>query len=297
MPTVGDVPPHVEGENAALALRQRLDLGDAPINIWDLIRDVGVLVRHDFGADFGDGMYIRKDGRSLIIVNSERRPARQRFTAAHELGHHELHRHGQDNLLIGDVDVVGKRRKAPAEQAANAFAANLMAPTRAVLAKLGRLRGTKVKPIDIAQLMGRFGLSYEAMCWRLRSIDVISKAHAQTLLAEPSVEQLLATAGIDEEANFPPGPVLPPEFVANVDKLWRHHAIDDDRYAQMLRTDEHGLRAQREQRGVECDDLPDIDEAAPPPRCSTDDLNNRGGHGRRPALLPGHHGVQRLRRH
>ena len=32
-------PAHVEGENAALALRQRLDLGDAPLIIWNLIRE------------------------------------------------------------------------------------------------------------------------------------------------------------------------------------------------------------------------------------------------------------------
>jgi Zn-dependent peptidase ImmA (M78 family) len=262
VPTMGDVPPHVEGENAALALRQRLDLGDAPINVWELIRDLGVLVwRHDFGPEFGDGMYIRKGGRSLIIVNSARRPSRQRFTAAHELGHHELHRHGQDNLLIGDVDVVSTG-KVPAEKAANAFAANLMAPTRAVVAKLGDLRGNKIKPVHVAQLMGRFGLSYEATCWRLRSVGVVSKTHVESLLAEPSVEQLLAAAGIDEEANFPPGPALPAEFVANVDKLWQHHAIDDYRYAQMLRTDERGVQAERDQRGVERKELPDIDEAA-----------------------------------
>lgn len=263
MPTIGDVPPYVEGENAALALRQRLDLGDRPINVWTVIRDLGlVLWRHDFGPDAGDGMYILKGGRSLIIVNTARRASRQRFTGAHELGHHELHRHGRENLLIGDNDVLENGR-APAEVAANSFAAALMAPTRAVLDHLGGVRGTKVRPGDVVRLMGRFGLSYEAACWRLLSVGAVSRQHVtKTLLIEPHVEELVAMAGIDEEADFPAGPDLPPDFVARVDALWRHHAIDDARHTEMLRSDEAHAAEQRARRGVRRDELPDIDEAA-----------------------------------
>lgn len=262
MPAVGEVPPYVEGDNAALALRQRLDLGDAPLNIWKLIRELDVIVwRHDFGPDAGDGMYIRKGGRSLIIVNSERRASKQRFTAAHELGHHELHRHGQDSFVIGDMDVLSTG-KVPAEVAANAFAATLMAPSRAVLTALGDLRGVKISPGEIVALMGRFGLSYEASCWRARNAGAISLAHARRLLEETGVELLVAQAGIDEEADFPPGPELPPEFVANVDKLWRHHAIDDRRHAEMLRARADAAARRRAQEGVERDEMPDIDEAA-----------------------------------
>lgn len=262
MPAVGEVPPYVEGDNAALALRQRLDLGDAPLNIWKLIRELGVIVwRHDFGPDAGDGMYIRKGGHSLIIVNSERRASKQRFTAAHELGHHELHRHGHESFVVGDMDV-SHSGKVPAEVAANAFAATLMAPPRAVLAALGDTRGTKVGPIDVVALMGRFGLSYEASCWRARNAGAISLAHARRLLEEAGVESLLVQAGIDEEADFPPGPELPPEFVTNVDKLWRHHAIDDRRHTEMLRAQADAAARRRELQGVERDELPDIDEAA-----------------------------------
>lgn len=260
MPTVGEVPPHVEGENAALALRQRRDLGDAPLNIWNLIRDLGVIVwRHDFGPDAGDGMYIRKGGRSLILVNSERRASRQRFTAAHELGHHELHRHGQENFAVGDMDVL-QTGKAPAEVAANSFAATLMAPSRAVLASLDGKRGTKVGPEEIVALMGRFGLSYESSCRRACNSGAITVAGARRLLKEPAVEYLVAQAGIDEEAGFPPGPELPPSFAANVDKLWRHHAIDEQRHAEMLRAAPEQAAVRREQ--LDRDELPDIDEAA-----------------------------------
>ena len=104
---------------------------------------------------------------------------------------------------MGDLDVL-KTGKVPAEVAANAFAATLMAPSRAVLAVLDGKRGNKVGPEDIVALMGRFGLSYEASCWRACNAGAISAARARRLLEEPNVEFLVAQAGIDEEAGFPP---------------------------------------------------------------------------------------------
>ncbi len=262
MPTVGEVPPYIEGENAALALRHRLDLGDAPINIWKLIRQLDIaLWRHDFGAEFGDGMYIRKTGRALIIVNAGRRASKQRFTAAHELGHHELHRHDHENFVIGDMDVL-KAGNAPAEKAANAFAASLLAPSGAIRDALGDKRGRKILPEDVVLIMGLLGLSYEATCWRLLNSGVATKAQVEALLSQPNIELLVAEAGIDEEAGFPPGPALPPTFAAKVHKLWRHHAIDDSRHAEMLRLDDERAATERERLGIVRDDLPDIDEDA-----------------------------------
>lgn len=262
MPAVGEVPPYVQGENAAVALRSRLDLGETRLNVWQTIRQMDILVwRHDFGVEAGDGMYIRKAGRSLIIVNSQRRPSKQRFTVAHELGHHELHRHGHDSFAIGDMDVL-QTLKDPAEVAANAFASTFMAPSRGLVSSLAGKRGPRVEPVDVVALMGSFGLSYEALCWRLKNAGIISGRHAKTLLGETGIEQMVSRAGIDEDADFPVGPDLPPQFVAHVDKLWSHHAIDDARHAQMLRAHEAAAARRREVAGLRREHLPDIDEKA-----------------------------------
>ena len=48
--------------------------------------------------------------------------------------------------------------------------------------------------------------------------------------------------------------------MANVDKLWRHHAIDERRHAEMLRIDAEQAAERRGQ--LDRDELPEVDEAA-----------------------------------
>jgi Zn-dependent peptidase ImmA (M78 family) len=210
-------PPWKQGEDAALALRHRLRLGDGPVNIWDIIRRMGIaLALSDFGADGGDGRYLNKAGRALIVVNSgQPRVARQRFTAAHELGHHELHRHDRENTVIRDDDIFGAGAKDPVEQAANAFAGNFLAPKAGLEAALGSKRQTQITPEDVVALTGEFGLSYEATVNRLNSADLIYRQHLQTLLdqATGNVGWMLDEAGIDEATLFPARQPLPADYI------------------------------------------------------------------------------------
>jgi Zn-dependent peptidase ImmA (M78 family) len=252
-------PAWLSGENAALALRQRHRLGDAPINIWDLIRKSGVdIFRGDFGADGGDGLYIRKAARSLIVVNTERRASKQRFTAAHELGHHELHRFTSNNVVIADDDIFSGHD--PREQAANSFAAHLLAPEKGIEEALEGRRGSQIGETDVVTLMQTFGLSYQATCWRLKNSRLINLKRCEALLLEPGVETLVARAGFSEEETFPPGPRLPPRFVGQVDDLWRRWLIHDDRHAQMLRTTQDHAAQHLSLVGMQRNDSPDIDE-------------------------------------
>ncbi len=127
------VEPHwLPGKRAAQALRLELNLGFAPVNVWDVIRDRGVkLARHEFGEGRGDGFYLWHGGRALITINSSERASKQRFTAAHELGHHELHRFEADELAIADKNVSNTGGD-PREVVANAFAGYMLAPDEAL---------------------------------------------------------------------------------------------------------------------------------------------------------------------
>lgn len=258
------VPPWKQGEDAALALRHRLRLGDAPVNIWDVARQAGALVAlHDFGADAADGMYLHKAGRALILVNADRRASRQRFTAAHELGHHEMHRHGRPTLLIQDQDIFGKP-KDPIEKAANAFAASLLAPTSALTEALGGKRNKQVTPDDVIALMGRFGMSYEATCNQLSNAGLVNRPARKALLdaAAGDVERMLSNAGIDDEALFPYKDPLPSGYVEQVRRLWEHRFISEPRFAEMLRLTEDEAREWRERHGLSRPDVPDYDAEA-----------------------------------
>lgn len=258
------VPPRTQGENAALALRHRLHEADGPVNIWDVIRRRGIsLALHDFGPEGGDGRYFHKDGKALILVNSAVTPvARQRWTAAHELGHHELHRHTSQTTVIRDDDVFGS--KEPAEQAADAFAGNFLAPQAGLETALGEKRQGHIKAEDVVSLMGAFGLSYAATVNRLASYRLITQPHRTKLLAdsEGRVMSMLDEAGIDEAKLFPSKQPLSPEYMVHVAKMWEHGFISDVRFEEMLRMTSEQASAYRTRHGIARPELPDFDRSA-----------------------------------
>ncbi len=176
-------PPWTVGERAAQALRFEMGLGHGPIDVYDVASRRGVsVVFRDLGSD--DGRYVFHNGRALMIVSAVCPEAtRQRFTAAHELGHHELHRFSGDSetptyLVDHDTFAKGERR----ETEANAFAATLLLPTEALRAEFpGRPR---VELEDVVTLMRRYRVSLEVVVNRINNASIISSARRQALLDE-----------------------------------------------------------------------------------------------------------------
>jgi Zn-dependent peptidase ImmA (M78 family) len=227
-------PAYVRGEHAAQALRLREQLGFGAIDIWQLLDRLEIPVAlHRFGDGGGDGLYLWEHGEPLIVVNASTRPSRQRFTAAHELGHHEMHRFDGDRLLIADHDVAqsaGNER----EVEANAFAAYLLAPAEAVRRSVGGDADDKITEDHVIDLMGVFGLSYEATTWRLLNANVVNRAQRDALAANPAVEARLRRAGIDEDAPFKPPAPLPRTHVKDALRLYEDHIVSQERLAELL---------------------------------------------------------------
>lgn len=261
-----DVPAWKQGEDAALALRLRLNYGNNPVNIWDAIRRCGVaLALEDFGENGGDGRYLAKSGRALIIVNSAKRPVgRQRFTAAHELGHHEMHRHGRPNLVIRDDNIFAS--KDPVEVAANAFAGNFLAPAAGLAEALGDKRNAAVTPLDVVSLMVDFGVAYETAVYRLHNSGLITAPCRDHLLEQGrgNIEAMLAQVGVDEAKVLPNKSALPlpPDYIEHVETLWLHRHVSDERFAEMLRLSPQAAEGYRERHGVTRSELPDYDREA-----------------------------------
>lgn len=232
--------PHIIGEQAARALRLELELGFAPIaDLWSLIRDRGVdLAFHGFGSDGGDGLYFWNGERGLIVLNtSGRKPLRLRFTAAHELGHHEMHRHTVAKVLLTDQEIRSDSSDT-SEREANAFAAELLAPRAALLRDIEGRDEDSLEPVDVVKLMRRYGVSYESLLYRLMNVGAISSRSRQRLetAGKGQVRNLERALGFDEEAAFGHhGQSLPEEFVLNVVHLYHEGAIDDERLAELLR--------------------------------------------------------------
>jgi Zn-dependent peptidase ImmA (M78 family) len=234
--------PHVRGARAAHALRFELGLDSAPIgDLWDVINQRGVaLAFHDFAANGGDGLYLWDGGRALIVVNSakSKQRLRQRFTAAHELGHHELHRSRDHQLLVADRDVEAEDTD-DWEREANAFAANLLAPDRSLRQDMDMVdrESEAIDPRDVVRLMRRYGLSYTALLNRLVHSGCLRARDRERLANEVGVVGSLARAsGFDFDALFPPGPPLPEDYVLSVVELHQKGVITPTRSAELLRT-------------------------------------------------------------
>lgn len=255
------------GKAFADALRGEKNWGHAPLNIWKAIRHCENvrLARHEFGASRGDGLYIwdaaKADG--LIIINASQRPSRQRFTAAHELGHHQMHRRENESIEIADKDVYDVQGD-PAERAANAFAAYLLLPDAAVHEEMGGLRNGQVTPKHLVGLMRAYSVSYEVAANRLNNTGIVNQTQRQRLLgeAEGQIDALAHEAGIDDEALFPPGEDLEVEIAKKAFGLYRDAVISAERLAKIvdLSPDEAVTEAKRLGFGRD-DDLYD-DEAA-----------------------------------
>jgi Zn-dependent peptidase ImmA (M78 family) len=157
-------------EIAAAELLSEHPVARLPVAVDDLAEALGiVVVRRKFkDADFS-GMLFRGE-REVIGVNQKHHRVRQRFTIAHELGHHVLHP-GRELILDAPVRVNFRDRTSSMatdreEIEANAFAAALLMPEPMIRAELDRL------PEDIRR--ERFDVSIVALGFRLINLGLTS---------------------------------------------------------------------------------------------------------------------------
>lgn len=138
-----------------------------PVPIYKIIEDIGLDLQFRPLADEISGWIERRpNGAYAIVVNAFHSTPRQRFTAAHELGHYIYHR---DLLGEGVGDSRAYRAAATPlpnpmirpihERQANSFAANVLMPKHAL---------ASISPnADVAELARQFGVSEAAMRIRL----------------------------------------------------------------------------------------------------------------------------------
>jgi len=129
-----------------------------------------------FGAlpDDLSGFLIHEDDRVVIGVNSLHPKTRQRFTIAHELGHHLLH--PRDNFVDRQLVFFRDNRSGQASDSreieANQFAADLLMPEKLLFKKLRK------RPVDleddeaIAALARVFAVSPQALTFRLANLNL-----------------------------------------------------------------------------------------------------------------------------
>ena len=116
----------------------------------------------------------------VAFVNAAQAPQRQRFTLAHEYGHHRLgHVRSVDAPpAMSDWSIE------PEELQANVFAAELLMPRPAAKAWVAEHEHGPVTLETVVRFAAAFGASAEAACHRLRTAEVASKKVCARILDE-----------------------------------------------------------------------------------------------------------------
>jgi len=143
------------------------------VDVEGVAKKLGLaVVRMPLGDDIS-GMLVTKAGKTTICIANDQHTNRQRFTIAHEIGHHVL-RH----LFAGEHVHVDRviMRNAPSsdgtdirEIEANQFAACLLMPEHMVHDHLQALKSQYVEDV-VPQLARQFKVSEQAMAFRLSSL-------------------------------------------------------------------------------------------------------------------------------
>lgn len=167
--------PDIERARAvAQAIVRDFGVKAPPVAVERIIKARGILLQYAPLEEDLSGMAYIKDGIGIIGVNALHHHNRQRFSAAHELGHHELHAaeitkaiHVDKKFNVLYRDSVSSQGVDRLEIEANAFASELLIPE----GLLATLLGTTALDIEddegIDALARRFKVSAAAMRFRL----------------------------------------------------------------------------------------------------------------------------------
>jgi len=121
---------------------------------------------HDF-SDNISGVFFKKNNKLFLGVNSNHHEVRQRFTIAHEIGHHVLH---TDDILHHDDEKMhfrADRIQSSEETEANFFAAEILMPA-ALIEKC-----VENDIVYVNELASCFNVSPQAMKYRLTNLGYL----------------------------------------------------------------------------------------------------------------------------
>lgn len=161
--------PEQRARGLALALRQELGLGHGRVDPVAVLREHrGVEVIQLPAGDL-DGMYHRQDGVGVVLINSERPAIRQRFTAAHELGHDVIDGANAEAVAVVDLDIF---QAAGHDKLMNYFAGAFLVDPHGVR----ELRAAGLEGLDlVAQVVATFEVSVQAAAVELRKLGEIDQ--------------------------------------------------------------------------------------------------------------------------
>lgn len=148
----------------------------SPVDIFSLANQIDglTIVYYPLGENIS-GMCVREDRVKLIAINSTMSYGRQRFSLAHEFYHLYFDDSSGFNVCAKKFDP-----KDEAEKKADQFASYFIAPHKSLRTMVKKICETNAPSLqEVIALEQYFGMSHQAMLWRLISEGYLTKAEME----------------------------------------------------------------------------------------------------------------------
>jgi Zn-dependent peptidase ImmA (M78 family) len=253
--------PHVKvAVAAARTARSQLGLGlDGPVHdllvvVEDLASLPVMVLRLGNGVA---GAYMRRGDQSFVFLDGSEDVARQRFTLAHELGHHWL---GHGSVIDG-VESIETGVGDPREEQANAFAGEFLAPESALHHWMEAQDDPPLELEVVVDLAMWFTISVPAAVVRLTQADILQRPGDRRKLKtaidrgthkglERQRESERAEDGLAKIAREGALPRLPRRMRESALALYAAGTISIERLAQVIRRDVETTQALVDRFGI-----------------------------------------------
>lgn len=233
--TTGRVPEQA-GEDIATAERNRLGLGDGPVNNLRerLETDIGLRIFYFPMPSEVSGVFAFTDELGGCIgINSKHPPERCNWSLIHEYGHFLTTRYQPDITF----QMVTKRNSAN-ERLADAITANFLMPASGLnrrFSEIHRMKGS-VNVADICTLAHLYQVSFQAMVRRLEDLKRLPYGTWDRLLVEGfkprQAQQLLGLQA--HEAKIQPFPI---RYLQLAVMAYHKEELSEGQLARILDTD------------------------------------------------------------
>lgn len=196
---------HEDIEKAAMEVRQKWKLGEAPIsNLMELLEDKGIRIYEIETGEHFHGISAWAGDIPVIAVREQDDLLRKRFTVSHEIGH----------ILLKFSE---KNDQKAREKLCHTFAGAFLLPENIIKAELGERRN-KIALWELKKLKGIYGISIQATMARANHLKIIS---------DFTYRNFCITVNTQGWKTEEPGEYLGKEHANRFDQLVYHAAAED----------------------------------------------------------------------
>lgn len=222
--------------NKASSIRRLLGEDElSPIDIFSIAQSIRTLtlVFYPLGKNIS-GACFKNELSSIIAINSDMSIGRQRYSLAHELYHFYFDQN--DSTTVCSSKIGGESEN---EKKADQFASYFLIPSAALydaIQKYKKGTDTQLSISEIIRLEQYFGVSHQAMLFRLQEEGEISSTHASSM--QTGIISLATRLGFDTSL-YKPSPedkkmrVLG-HYIYQAENLLNKSIISNGKYEELL---------------------------------------------------------------